>query len=107
MISVYSRKTEIEVTQRKLEQMEKYNKLIARGRRFPVAFIEEVMKIPLLDYQAYVIMNSWTAEKAVWLFSRNAGKSFCGAIFMMMKALLFANSQIWIMSYIFGIIQYF
>lgn len=99
MISVYSRKTEIEVTQRKLEQMEKYNKLISRGRKFPAAFVEEVMKIPLLDYQSYVIMNSWTAEKSVWLFSRNAGKSFCGAIFMMLKALLFANSQIWIMSY--------
>ena len=60
MISVYKNSTEIEVTTRRAEIFEKYNKVIQYGRRNPVWFIEEISKVPLLDYQKYIIMNSWT-----------------------------------------------
>ena len=60
MISVYKNSTEIEVTTRRAEIFEKYNKVIQYGTRNPVWFIEEIFKVPLLDYQKYIIMNSWT-----------------------------------------------
>ena len=60
MISVYKNSTEIEVTTRRAEIFEKYNKVIQYGRRNPAWFIEESFKVPLLDYQKYIIMNSWT-----------------------------------------------
>lgn len=99
MISVLSHKTEIELSQRRLEQLEKYNKIISYGRRSPVWFVENIFKIRLLDYQTWCIANSFNKSKVVLLMSRNAGKSFLLAIIMMLRATLFANSQIWVMSY--------
>ncbi len=98
MISVLSRKTEIELSQRRLEQMEKYNKIISYGRRSPVWFVENIFKIQLLDYQAWAVANTFGKSKSVLLMGRNSGKSFLLAIFMMLRATLFSNSQIWIMA---------
>ena len=98
MISVLSRKTEIELSQRRLEQMEKYNKIISYGRRSPVWFVENIFKIQLLDYQAWAVANSFGKSKSVLLMGRNSGKSFLLAILMMLRATLFSNSQIWIMA---------
>ena len=66
MISVYKNSTEIEVTTRRAEIFEKYNKVIQYGRRNPVWFIEEIFKVPLLDYQKYIIMNSWTKKLTIF-----------------------------------------
>lgn len=99
MISVLSHKTEIELSQRRLEQLEKYNKIISYGRRSPVWFVENILKIQLLDYQAWTVANTFGKSKAVLLMSRNSGKSFLLAILMMLRATLFANSAIYIMSY--------
>lgn len=79
--------------------MEKYSRLIQWGRANPVQFIERVFGIELLDYQKYVLLNTWTAEHAVWVLSRNAGKSFLGAIYMMAKNLLFPNFKTYIMGH--------
>lgn len=98
MISVYARKTETELNMRRLEAIEKYKKLINWGRQNPTRFIELVFKIQLIDYQKWVILNTWTAEQAVWVCSRNAGKSFLGAIYMMAKNLLFPKFETYIMS---------
>lgn len=98
MISVYSKKTEIELNLRRLESIKAYNRLIQWGRANPTRFIEEIFKIQLIDYQKWVILNTWTAEHAVWLCSRNAGKSFLGAVYMMAKNLLFPNFETYIMS---------
>lgn len=94
MISVYTKQTEIEVTNRRLEQMAKYNKIIQYGRQNPVWFIENIFKVTLLDFQKYVIMGSWTAEKACWVCSRNSGKTFLAALYMMGRSLLFPYYQI-------------
>lgn len=98
MISVYNRKTDIEINMRRLETIEKYNKLIQWGRRHPTRFIEKVFQIQLIDYQKWIIMNTWVSEKAVWVCSRNAGKSFLLAIYIMTRAVLFPNYATYIMS---------
>ena len=98
MISVYANKTAIEANPRRIEAMQKYNKLISWGRANPTRFIELVFKIELIDYQKWLVLNTWTAEKAVWVCSRNAGKSFLMAVYMMARAWLFPKFYIYIMS---------
>lgn len=98
MISVYNRKTDIELNRRRLENLVQYNKIIQWGRANPCRFIEQIFKIQLIDYQKWVIMNTWLAEHAVWVCSRNAGKSFLGAVYMMTRNLLFPNFETYIMS---------
>ena len=99
MISVYSREPEAPLNLRKVEALEKYNKIIQWGRANPIQFIERFFKIQLLDYQKYVLLNTWTAEQAVWVMSRNAGKSFLGAIYMMTRNLLFPKMETYIMGH--------
>ncbi len=96
MISVYNRLTETELNLRRLESMEQYNRLIQWGRANPTRFIEEIFKVQLLDYQKWVILGTWTAEQAVWVCSRNAGKSFLGALYIGARALLFPKQNIFI-----------
>jgi len=45
MISVYSNLTDNNISLRRLEAMDRYNKLILWGRKHPVAFIEKIFKI--------------------------------------------------------------
>lgn len=98
MISVYANKPAIEANPRRIEAMEKYNKLIQFGRRHPTRFIELVFKIELIDYQKWLILNTWASEKAVWVCSRNAGKSFLMSVYIMARALLFPKFYVYIMS---------
>ena len=94
MISVYTKQTEIEVTNRRLEQMARYNKIIQYGRQNPIWFIENIFKVTLLDFQKYIIMGMWCAERCVLVCSRNSGKTMVGAIYMMTRGLLFPYYQI-------------
>lgn len=94
MISVYSRQTEIEVTNRRLEQMARYNKIIQYGRQNPVWFVENIFKVTLLDFQRYIFMGAWPADTVVLVCSRNSGKTFWAALYMMTRALLFPYYQI-------------
>ena len=98
MISVYSHKTEVELTQRKLEQMEKYNKIVAYGRANLNWFCNHILKLNLTDYQVWILMNTLRAQRATWVCSRGAGKSYCVAVYMMCRSLLFPNSKIYIAS---------
>lgn len=99
MISVYSKKTEIELNIRRLESIEKYNRIIQWGRANPVQFIDLVFKITLIDYQKYVFLNTWTTEHAAWVCSRNGGKTFLLAVYTMARNLLFPSFMTYIMSY--------
>lgn len=99
MISVYTRKTQIELSTRRLEALEKYNKIIAYGRKNPVWFIETILGCQLLDYQKYMIMGAWNAEKVVFLCSRNSGKTFTGALYTMARNILFPSFETWMMSF--------
>ena len=98
MLSVYLKRTEVELSTRRLEVLEKYNKIIQYGRMNPVWFIENIFKVELLDYQSWVIMNSWATTKSAWVMSRNAGKSILAGLYMMAKSVLFPNFNTWIMS---------
>lgn len=94
MISVYGNMTDNNLTIRDQDAMEKYVRLIQWGRRNPIQFVEKVLQIPLLDYQKWLIANTWTRRVAVWVCSRNAGKSFLVGIVMQLRAILYPKSKI-------------
>lgn len=64
-----------EVSQRKLEIYDKYCQIIQWGRQNPIQFASRFMGVETLDLQAFVIANTWPADFALWLESRNAGKA--------------------------------
>ena len=94
MISVYGNMTDNNLTIRDQDSLEKYVRLIQWGRKNPVQFVEKILQIPLLDYQKWLIANTWTRRVAVWVCSRNAGKSFLVGIIMQLRALLYPKSKI-------------
>lgn len=92
------KETPLEMSQRKYESYMKYTEIIQWGRRNPVSFCEKVLGIYLLDYQKYIFWNTWYRSHVLWCLSRNAGKSFLGAPYMMTRAMLIPNSQIYIIA---------
>jgi len=75
MINVIFNKTDYEISQRKIDMFEKYNKVIQWGRREPVKFMEKFFGLQFTDHQRYVLLSTWNATYAVWLMSRNSGKA--------------------------------
>lgn len=98
MISVYRHLTSNNITDQDEESIARYVRLIQWGRSHPVQFIEHVLGVPLMDYQRWLVSMTWVAEYAVWVCSRNAGKSFLLGNFTTARALLFPNQRIHIMS---------
>lgn len=86
------------LSQRKIDLYEKNAEIIKFWRRNPVIACEQILGIKLLDAQKYILQESWTKPYVLWCCSRNFGKSFLGAIFMILKFLLFENQQIYIIS---------
>ena len=71
---------------------------IAYYRRNPCIACEDLLGIKLIDSQKYILQQSWNKPHVLWCCSRNFGKSFLGAIFMILKALLYENQAIYIVS---------
>ena len=71
---------------------------IAYYRRNPCIACEDLLGIRLIDAQKWMLQSSWNASHVVWCCSRNFGKSFLGAIFMILKAILYENQSIYIIS---------
>ena len=69
MINVIFNQFDYEISAKKQERFEKYNKVIQWGRRNPVKFME------FTDHQKYILLSTWYTERATWLMSRNSGKS--------------------------------
>lgn len=67
-------------------------------RRNPCIAAEDLLGIQLLDSQKYILEETWNASHSVWVCSRNFGKSFLGAVFMILKAILYPNQAIYIIS---------
>lgn len=67
-------------------------------RRNPVIACEQLLGIKLLDFQRYLLNGMWRARRSVMLASRNAGKSMIGAVYIILTALLFPNSSIYIVA---------
>lgn len=71
---------------------------IAYYRRNPCIASEDLLGIKLIDSQKYILQQSWNTPHCVWCCSRNFGKSFIGAVFMILKAILYENQAIYIVS---------
>lgn len=71
---------------------------IAFYRRNPCIACEDLLGIRLIDAQKYILQESWNKPHVLWCCSRNFGKSFLGAIFMILKAILYENQAIYIVS---------
>lgn len=71
---------------------------IAFYRRNPCIACEHLLGIKLIDSQKYILQQSWNKPHVLWCCSRNFGKSFLGAIFMILKAILYENQAIYIVS---------
>lgn len=71
---------------------------IAYYRRNPCIACEDLLGIKLIDSQKYILQASWNKPHVLWCCSRNFGKSFLGAVFMILKAILYENQAIYIIS---------
>lgn len=71
---------------------------IAYYRRNPCIACEDLLGIKLIDAQKWILQMSWNTPHVLWCCSRNFGKSFLGAIFMILKAVLYENQAIYIIS---------
>lgn len=73
-------------------------KSIAYYRRNPVIACEDLLGIKLMDSQKWVLQESWNRPFVCIAASRNYGKSFLGAIMMILRAMLYENQKIYIVS---------
>lgn len=71
---------------------------IAFYRRNPCIAAEELLGIQLLDSQAWLLASSWQTPNVCWACSRNFGKSFLIAVMAILKAVLYENQNIYIVS---------
>lgn len=92
--SVRSKK---EVSQKKKENWYRYCKVINWGRAYPVEFCSRFFGIEMLDFQKYIIYNSWFASFILWLICRNGAKSTDMGIFIMLKSILFPYHNAYIL----------
>lgn len=95
---IYTKPTQLEISQTKLATYKKLTEIKQWGIRNPTKFLAEFLGVELLDSQEYVFMNSWTKPFVLWLESRAAGKTTMLALFSMTKGLLFNNYRIYICS---------
>lgn len=97
-VNVIFNQTEYEISQRKKELWDKYNKVIQWGRKHPLRFAEQFLGLQFTDHQKYIFMSTWISKYACWVMSRNSGKSFLSAPYIMTRSLLIPNHKTYIMS---------
>lgn len=95
-MEIYKPTTMKELSQRKLEEYAKFEKIIQLGRQNPIWFVENFYGVALMDYQKWVFMESWTRPFALWLCSRGAGKTVEAAVFLQAKMVLIPNYKVYI-----------
>lgn len=93
-----SNKKSIILTEIKRKIYELDAESIAYYRRNPCIASEDLLGIKLIDSQKWILQQSWNASHVAWCCSRNFGKSFLGSIFMILKAILYENQAIYIIS---------
>ena len=72
--------------------------LIAFYRKRPDVCCEQLLGIKLNLYQKILIRGSWDKRFIMWLMSRGLGKTWLGCIFIVLKAILYNNLLIGIVS---------
>lgn len=83
---------------RKIEMYNINSKTIKFWRRNPIIACRDLLGIQLMDSQKYILQQSWNTPMVLWACSRNFGKSFLGAILIILKCLLYENQAIYIVS---------
>lgn len=71
----YIKPTELEISQRKLENYLKLAEIKQWGIKNPTKFMAQFLGVELLDSQEYTFMMSWLKPFVLWLQSRSAGKA--------------------------------
>ena len=87
-VEIFVPPTEIEISQRKLEEYQKWTSIVNWGRQNPVRFAEEIFGTQCIDFQRYVFSESWWRPYCLWLCCRAMGKDTTGSILYMTKLLL-------------------
>lgn len=95
---IMKKKSKVILTSIKKKVYELDAESIAYYRRNPIIGCRDLLGIQLLDAQAWMLQMSWNAPHVLWCCSRNFGKSFIGAIFILLKAMLYENQAIYIVS---------
>lgn len=91
-----SKKAVLTTARRKLYEADAVT--LAFWRKNPCIAVRDLLGIYLSDAQNWMFASSWNAEKICWSCSRNFGKSFLIAIFAVLKAILYPNQNIYIIS---------
>ena len=92
----YIKQSEREFSQRKLEEYDKFGRIIRWGRQNPVLFAEHFFGVKLFDYQKWCFAESWARPFVLWLECRAAGKTAKLAVFLMAKMLLIPSYTVFI-----------
>lgn len=95
-MEIYIPTSDIEFSQRKLEEYAKFEKIINWGRQDPIRFSEEFFGIKLIDYQKWCFMETWDKPFALWLCSRGTGKTTLAAVYLQTKMLLIPNYNVFV-----------
>lgn len=91
--TIFVKPTEEIISQRKMEGMQKLSEIKQWGLRNPTKFMERFIGVDLLDVQTYTFMNSWDKMYALWLCTRNYGKSTLLALYYMTRGMLLNNCR--------------
>ena len=94
--TIFIKPTEEIISQRKMEGMQKLSEIKQWGLRNPTKFMERFIGVDLLDVQTYTFMNSWDKMYALWLCTRNYGKSTLLALYYMTRGMLLNNCRCYI-----------
>lgn len=94
--TIFVKSTEEIISQRKMEGMQKLSEIKQWGLRNPTKFMERFIGVDLLDVQTYTFMNSWDKMYALWLCTRNYGKSTLLALYYMTRGMLLNNCRCYI-----------
>lgn len=85
-----------ELNERKLKAFEEYGKIAEYGRKNPIWFQEFAFGVKLIDFQKWMMLNSWVSPFALWLCCRATGKTTLLAVLAMTKMLLQPDYRIYI-----------
>ena len=86
------------MTEHKRKVFELDAKAILFYRKNPCIACEQLLGIRLIDAQKYILQNVWNASVSVLCCCRDFGKSFLGTVIMELKAILYENQAIYIIS---------
>lgn len=95
-VEIFIPPTEIEISQRKLEEYQKWTSIVNWGRQNPVRFAEEVFGTQMIDFQRYIFQESWWRPYCLWLCCRGTGKDTTGSILYMTKLMIIPDYHLFV-----------